>query len=140
MIAKSIVFAACAAALFVAGCGNKEAQQKADKDVAFYRARLAEQKPFVVDIVNYAKSGKAPEDNALADKWTPILEKMDKLLSSPPDAKQLADLKATSESVGDAQRTLQDIVDKATDEVRKANDETRKAADDLRKFDAAHGL
>ena len=133
MFAKSIIIAACAAALFVAGCGNKEAKEKADKDVAFYRARLAEQKPFVVDIVNYAKSGKAPEDKALADKWTPILEKMDKLLSSPPDSKQLADLKATSESVGDAQRTLQDIVDNATDKVRKANDEVRGFLDQIKR-------
>ena len=35
MFAKSIIIAACAAALFVAGCGNKEAKEKADKDVAF---------------------------------------------------------------------------------------------------------
>jgi outer membrane murein-binding lipoprotein Lpp len=127
MFAKSIIIAACAAALFVAGCGNKEAKEKADKDVAFYRARLEEQKPFVVDIVNVAKNGKEPGDKALAEKWTPILERMDKLLASPPDASQLADLKATSDSIGDAKRTLQEIVDKATDDVHQANEKVKRA-------------
>ena len=129
MFAKSIILAVCAAALFLAGCGNKEAKEKADKDVAFYRARLAEQKPYVVDIVNVAKNGKEPGDKALAEKWAPILERIDKLLFAPPDAKQLPDLKATSEEVGDAQRALQDIVDKATDDLHKANDNVRRALD-----------
>ena len=131
MFAKSIVIAACAAALFVAGYGNKEAKEKADKDVAFYRQRLTEQKPYVEDIVNVAKHGNKPGDKELAEKWTPILERIDKLLSAPPDAKQLADLKATSDAVGDAKRTIQDMIDKAADEIRKGNDEVQRHLDRL---------
>jgi len=141
MSMKSIIVSACAAmAMILAGCGpSKEEKEKAEKDVEFYRGRLTELKPYVEDIVNVSKNGKSPEDKDLAKKWAPLLDRTEKLLSAPPDIKQLDDLKATSEAIGDAKKVIQGIVDKATDEVRRANESLRNAADAVRKFDEQHG-
>lgn len=138
MSIKSIIVSACAA-IMLSGCGpSKEEKAKAEKDVAFYRDRLTEMKPYVEDIVNVAKKGNGPEDKALAEKWNPLLARTEKLLSAPPDVKQLDDLKATSDAIGDAKKVIQGIVDKATDELKKANDATRNASESVRKFDADH--
>ncbi len=136
MLAKSIIIAACAAALFVAGCGpSKEEIAKQNAQVAALRESLAKARDCAQETIQLM--GK---DAPGMMKLEVDIERANNLLSQPADIKQLQKLEFAMKELNGAADALQSEVDRHAEDLRKANDATRKAADDLRKFDAAHGL
>ena len=134
MIAKSIVVAVCAAALFVAGCGpSKEEIAKQNAQVAALRESLAKARDCAQETIQLM--GK---DAPGVMKLEVDIERANNLLSQPADIKQLQKLEFAMKELNGAADALQSEVDKHVDDLRKANDATRKAADAVRKFDQEH--
>ena len=136
MFSKSIVIAACAAALFVAGCGpSKEEIAKQNAQVAALRESLAKARDCARELI-VLKGKDAPGVLRLEVD----IERADKLLSQPADVKQLPKLESALKEFNGSADALQAEIDRRTEEVHKANEEVRKAADAVRRFDAEHGL
>lgn len=134
MIAKSIICATFAGALFVAGCGpSKEEIAKQNAQVAALRESLAKARDCAQETIQLM--GK---DAPGMMKLEVDIERANNLLSQPADIKQLQKLEFAMKELNGAADALQSEVDKHVDDLRKANDATRKAADAVRKFDQEH--
>ena len=134
MLAKSIICATFAGALFVAGCGpSKEEIAKQNAQVAALRESLTKARDCSIELIQLKG-----EDASGMLKLKVDVERANKLLAQPADVKQLPELESAMKELSGAADALQAEVDKHVDDLRKANDATRKAADAVRKFDQEH--
>ena len=136
MFAKSIIIAACAAALFVAGCGpSKEEIAKQNAQVAALRESLTKARDCSIELIQLKG-----EDASGILKLKVDVERANKLLAQPADVKQIPALESAMKELNGAADALQSEIDRHVEDLRKANEATRKAAEKVRKFDEEHGL
>lgn len=123
MFARSIILAACAAALFVAGCGpSKDEIAKQNAQVSEMRKLLDVCATATEDMI--ALKGENAEGML---KLKVDVQRARNLLAQPADVKQLPAIQAAMKELEGAQKALQDEVDRRADDLRKANDAVRKA-------------
>ena len=124
MFAKSIILAACAAALFLAGCGpSTEEIAKQNAQVASLRQSLEKMRDCTVELIQLKKS----DNSGGTLKLEVDVERANKLLAQPADAKQIPALESAMKELNGAAEALQAEVDKVADGLHKANDAVRKA-------------
>ena len=126
MLAKSIICAACACALFVAGCGpSKEEIAKQNAQVAALRESLAKARDCSIELIQLKG-----EDSSGILKLKVDVERADKLLAQPADVKQIPALMSAMKELNGAADALQAEIDRRTEEVHKANEKVRRALDE----------
>ena len=127
MIVRSMIVAACAASLLVAGCGpSKEEIAKKNMQVAALRQSLEEARQCTIELVTVLKSDKAPKAAEIA-RLESAAERARVLLAQPADIKQLEELQAAMQDLNGSAAALQSEIDKSAEELHKANEATRKA-------------
>ena len=136
MLAKSIICATCAGAIFVAGCGpSKEEIAKQNAQVAALRESLTKARDCSIELIQLKG-----EDASGILKLKVDVERANKLLAQPADVKQIPALESAMKELNGAADALQSEIDRHVEDLRKANEATRKAAEKVRKFDEEHGL
>jgi predicted nucleic acid-binding Zn-ribbon protein len=128
MLAKSIICATFAGALFVAGCGpSKEEIAKQNAHVSELRKILASSTTATEELI--LLKGENAEG---VSKLKANVERAKSLLAQPADVKQIPALENAVKEFEGASKALQDEVDRQTDEVRRANEAVRKAAESIK--------
>lgn len=124
MLAKSIICATFAGALFVAGCGpSKEEIAKQNAQVASLRQSLEKARDCTVELIQLKKS----DNSGGTLKLEVAVERANKLLAQPADVKQLPALESAMKELNGAADALQAEVDKRIDAVHQMNEKVKKA-------------
>lgn len=124
MFARSIILAACAAALFVAGCGpSKEEIAKQNAQVASLRQSLEKARDCAVELIQLKKS----DNSGSTLKLEVDVERANKLLAQPADVKQLPALESAMKELDGAADALQAEVDKSANALHEMNEKVKKA-------------
>lgn len=123
MLAKSIICATFAGALFVAGCGpSKEEIAKQNAQVAALRESLTKARDCSIELIQLKG-----EDASGMLKLKVDVERANKLLAQPADVKQIPALESAMKELNGAADALQAEVDKRIDAVHQMNEKVKKA-------------
>ena len=123
MLAKSIICATFAGALFVAGCGpSKEEIAKQNAQVAALRESLTKARDCSIELIQL----KGEDASGMLELKVDV-ERANKLLAQPADVKQLPALESAMKELNGAADALQAEVDKRIDAVHQMNEKVKKA-------------